>query len=114
MLMTTPPVVSRRALEAEMPPPNPALMTSATTAVVLAPMFSVKCYQRWRWPLPRPHGMGNLAAGQAGHHPPSAKPFVDVLLALDAATAVERVIARERADLVAGLHAILAQGAGVV
>ena len=58
--------------------------------------------------------MGILAADRAGRPRPSAKPLVDAVLALDAAAAVERVVAGERADLLAGLHAVLAQGAGVV
>ena len=40
--------------------------------------------------------------------------MVDAALALGAAAAVERVVAGERADLLAGLHALLAHGAGVV
>jgi len=40
--------------------------------------------------------------------------LVDVPLAPGAAAAVERVVAGERADLLAGLHAVLAHGAGVV
>jgi hypothetical protein len=57
--------------------------------------------------------MGNPVTGRAALHRSGAKAVVDSL-ALDAAAAVEHVVAGERADLLAGLHAVLAQGAGVV
>ena len=57
--------------------------------------------------------MRNPVTGRTGLHRSSAKAVVDAL-ALVATAAVEHVVAGERADLLAGLHAVLAQGAGVV
>jgi len=60
--------------------------------------------------------VGNLAAvwaGLPGHGIPSEKPCVDAEPALDGASTVEDMVAGERADLLAGLHTVAADGAGV-
>jgi hypothetical protein len=69
--------------------------------------------RRWRWRLPRQHRTRGLAADRAEHRRLSAKPLVDAFVALVALAAVEHMVARERANHLEGVHALLADGAVV-